>query len=124
MFEDASQYPDYVITTAQLVGFVALLCLSYVSYRTGHAPQYELSTRTRGQACIRILLLTLGAVFAYSALLISAYVFDVTALTAVLLILFIPPYGIPYFAKEWFTRKADKNIHDTDLNDDAVSDSK
>jgi hypothetical protein len=107
MFETTAEYPAFLITTAQVVGMIGMICLSYVSYRAGYAPRYEDSqTRTRGQACVRFLLLALGAISAYTALFIALVTTDYSHLIFPMVFLLMPPFGLPYLMKQWFTRES------------------
>lgn len=107
MFESPCEYPAFVITTVQLVGMIGLICLSYVSYRAGYASRYENSaTRTRGQACMRFLLLALGAISAYTSLFIVLMMTNYSQLIFPMVFLLMPPFGLPYLMKQWFTRNS------------------
>jgi hypothetical protein len=120
MFENTAEYPALVIATVQLVGMIGLICLSYVSYRAGYAPHYECSaTRTRRQTCMRLLLLWIGAISAYAALFIALLMTDYSHLIFPMVFLLMPPFGLPYLMKQWFTRNSnsyagDHQIHGSD----------
>lgn len=125
MFETTAQYPDFVITTAQIIGIIALCCVSYTSYKSAYTWRYAKSRpEPKGRDYLRFLLLALGAISAYTALFIALVMADYSHLIFPLVFLLMPPFGLPYLMKEWFTRNANKSIHDAAENDDEAPETK
>jgi hypothetical protein len=116
MFETTAQYPAFVITTAQIAGMIALICVSYVSYKAAYTSRYaKTPVDTSGKAYARFLLLPLGAISAYLALSIALVMADYSQLIFPLVFLLMPPFGLPYLVKQWFTRNS--NTHTADSQD-------